>query len=221
MLETKLKVIGFPSYYHRYKDDLPKSTNLQEQIIINNQRQLIQYLNQVYRSGQPVDSDIATHQARLHELISKECKIIGYVRKSPGKESITTRLRLLESMVDKLMKASSVDMVFGSYSSASDELFVKRDTTTTIIIPRTKGNTQAAASYPVTIVVINFAGLTTNKPDLVQFLRDHKTVKNIVIDNIESHNEAYYLTREQILSYETVLQLFDCRSAPVRRSLMS
>ncbi|KAI8880735.1 hypothetical protein K501DRAFT_158532, partial [Backusella circina FSU 941] len=77
----------------------------------------------------------------------------------------------------------------------------------------------AAAYYPVTIVAIDFAGLTTNKPDLVQFLRDHKTVKNIVIDNIESHNEAYYLTREQILSDETVLQLFDCRSAPVRRSL--
>ncbi|KAI8874985.1 hypothetical protein K501DRAFT_162898, partial [Backusella circina FSU 941] len=142
------------------------------------------------------------------------CKIIGYVRKSPGKESTTTRLRLLESMVDKLMKASSVDMVFGSYSSASNEFFVKRDTTTTVI-PRTKGNTQgntakSVASYPITIVVIDFAGLTANKPDL--------TVKNIVIDNIESHNEAYCLTREQILSDETVLQLFDCRSAPVRRS---
>lgn len=46
-------------------------------------------------------------------------------------------------MVDKLMKASSVNMVFGSYSSASDELFVKRDTTTTTVIPRTTGNTQA------------------------------------------------------------------------------
>ncbi|KAI9250650.1 hypothetical protein EDC94DRAFT_697893 [Helicostylum pulchrum] len=33
MLQTKLKVNDFPSYYHRYKDDLPKSTNLQEQII--------------------------------------------------------------------------------------------------------------------------------------------------------------------------------------------
>ncbi|KAI8062348.1 uncharacterized protein B0P05DRAFT_246471, partial [Gilbertella persicaria] len=84
----------------------------------------------------------ATHQARLHGLISEGCKIIGYVRKSPGKESTTTRLRLLESMVDRLMKASSVDMVFGSYSSASDELFVKRDTTTTTVIPRTEGNTQ-------------------------------------------------------------------------------
>ncbi|KAG2206319.1 hypothetical protein INT47_007333 [Mucor saturninus] len=168
----------------------------------------------------------ATHQARLYKLISEGCKIIGYVRKLPGKESITTRLRLLESMVDKLVKASSVEMVFGSYSSASDEIFVKRDTTKTTVIPRTKGNTQdflqflAAANYPVTIVAIDFAGLTTNKPDLIQFLRDHKAVKNIVIDNIESQNKTYHLTREQILSDETVLQLFDCRSAPVRRSLM-
>jgi hypothetical protein len=48
-----------------------------------------------------------THQAKLQDLISEGCKIFGYVRKSPGKESITTRLRLLESMVDRLMKTSS------------------------------------------------------------------------------------------------------------------
>ncbi|KAI7880815.1 uncharacterized protein EV154DRAFT_428750, partial [Mucor mucedo] len=30
MLQTKLKVNGFPSYYHRYKDDLSKPTNLPE-----------------------------------------------------------------------------------------------------------------------------------------------------------------------------------------------
>ncbi|ORE01454.1 hypothetical protein BCV72DRAFT_217268, partial [Rhizopus microsporus var. microsporus] len=163
------------------------------------------------------------------------CKIIGYVRKSPGKESTTTRLRLLDSMVDKLMKASSVDMVFGSYSSTSDELFVKRDITTSTVIQRSITKTPlklkqfaldllqylATTTYPIAIVAIDFAGFTTNKPDLVHFLRVHKTVKNIVIDNIESNNEAYYLTREQILSDDTILQLFDCRSAPVRRSLMS
>jgi hypothetical protein len=32
-------------------------------------------------------------------------------------------------MVDKLMKASSIDMMSVSYNSASDELFVKRVTT--------------------------------------------------------------------------------------------
>ena len=64
MLQIKLKVNGVP-HYHRYKDDLPKSTNLQEQIILStvikksvllyinlttlldNQRQLIQYPNKV------------------------------------------------------------------------------------------------------------------------------------------------------------------------------
>jgi hypothetical protein len=29
----------------------------------------------------------------------------------------------------------------------------------------------AATTFPITIVTIDFAGLTTNKPDLVQFLR--------------------------------------------------
>ncbi|KAI9020037.1 hypothetical protein CLU79DRAFT_817658, partial [Phycomyces nitens] len=222
MLQTKVKVNGCPSYYHRYKDDLPKSTNNQGQIsillyinqttLLHNQRQLIQYLKKVYRAVQLVDSDMyeekelsmkqiysetvvitdlfdekslrsfstwcssvkldlmlaeqtrkiqkndfsktkiqhrsiwvlkdihresvamqtlnvrTTHQARMHGLICEGSKIIGYVRKSPGKESTTTRLRLLDSMRDRLMTVSSVDMVFGSYNSASDDLFVKRDT---------------------------------------------------------------------------------------------
>ncbi|KAI7869317.1 hypothetical protein BDF14DRAFT_1783576 [Spinellus fusiger] len=56
MLQTKLKVNGFPSYYHRYKDDLPKSTNL----------------NKVYRSGQPVDSDIYEQkQISMNQIYSE------------------------------------------------------------------------------------------------------------------------------------------------------
>ncbi|KAI9475992.1 MAG: hypothetical protein EXX96DRAFT_506828 [Benjaminiella poitrasii] len=120
-------------------------------------------------------NDVSKTKIRYRSLWG--VKLSDMLRKSPGKESTPTRLRLLESMVDKLMKASSVGMVLGSYSSASDELFVKRDATTTTIISRTTGNTQdvlqflAAATYPITIVAIDFAGLTTNKPGLVQFLR--------------------------------------------------
>ncbi|CAO0803269.1 unnamed protein product [Mucor circinelloides] len=85
----------------------------------------------------------ATHQDRLHGYRSEGCTLIGYIRKLPGKKSARSRRQLLDSMVDKLTKNSSVDMVFGSYSSsASDELFTKRDTTTTTTAtPRTKGNT--------------------------------------------------------------------------------
>ncbi|KAI9349369.1 hypothetical protein BD770DRAFT_394948, partial [Pilaira anomala] len=56
MLQTKVKVNGFPSYYHLYKDDLPDTNDTQEQININNRIQLTQYLNRVYRPDQPVDS---------------------------------------------------------------------------------------------------------------------------------------------------------------------
>ncbi|KAG2206320.1 hypothetical protein INT47_007334, partial [Mucor saturninus] len=67
---------SLPSYYHRYKDDLTKSTNLQEQIIITNQRQLIQYLNKVYRSGQPVDSDMYEQKQMSMKQIYSETVVI-------------------------------------------------------------------------------------------------------------------------------------------------
>ncbi|KAI9475650.1 MAG: hypothetical protein EXX96DRAFT_273436 [Benjaminiella poitrasii] len=81
----------------------------------------------------------AIHQAKLHGIINKGYKLIRYVRKSLRRESTMTRLHLLESMIDKLMKTSYVNMVFSLYSSASDELFVGHDTTSTTIIPRTTG----------------------------------------------------------------------------------
>ncbi|KAI9263928.1 hypothetical protein EDC94DRAFT_493395, partial [Helicostylum pulchrum] len=60
-------------------------------------------------------------------LKKNEYQVIGYVRKSPGKEDVSTRLRLFDSMVDTLIKDSSVDMVFVSYSSTSKQPFADRD----------------------------------------------------------------------------------------------
>ncbi|KAI8053587.1 hypothetical protein BDF21DRAFT_350020, partial [Thamnidium elegans] len=71
---------------------------------------------------------ISTYQTRLQGLENEDHKIIGYVRKLPGKESAATRLRLFNNMVDKLTEASSVSDVYGSYSSRAYEPFAERDT---------------------------------------------------------------------------------------------
>lgn len=73
--------------------------------------------------------------------MSDVCTVIGYVRKLPGKKLPATRLSLLGSMVDKLKKASSVDLVFGSYNSGSNEIFIKLGTITSTATPRTTRNT--------------------------------------------------------------------------------
>lgn len=82
------------------------------------------------------------HKARIEDLKKDGYQVIGYIRKSPGKEDASTRLRLLDLMVDRLFNGSSVDMVFASYSSTSKQPFANRDRTNPIHVPKTSGNTQ-------------------------------------------------------------------------------
>ncbi|CEG79838.1 hypothetical protein RMATCC62417_14254 [Rhizopus microsporus] len=130
-------------------------------------------------------------------------------------------------MVDRLIKDSSVDMVFASYSSTSKQPFADHDRTDSIYVPKTSGNTQdllrllSTASKPIAIVAIDFAGLTINTNDLIQWLQDHETVKIVLIDNIEALNQTYTFTREQLLTDISVLQQFDSRPAPIKRLLKS
>ncbi|KAI7904051.1 uncharacterized protein BX663DRAFT_432369 [Cokeromyces recurvatus] len=118
-----------------------------------------------------------------------------------GKEDASTRLRLLESMVDRLVQNSSVDMVFASYSCRSKQPFADRDTANPIHVPKTSGNTQdmlqflSTSSKPIAIVVVDFAGLTTNTNDLIQWLQDYETVRFALIDNIEAFNQTFTFTR--------------------------
>lgn len=52
---------------------------------------------------------------------------IGYARKSPSKESTTTRIDLLEAMVKKLKTKLLCSQMFVSYSSTADSPFESRD----------------------------------------------------------------------------------------------
>lgn len=46
---------------------------------------------------------LPNYQASLNELVKNGIELIGYARKSSTKDSIETRIRLLQSMVDKLI----------------------------------------------------------------------------------------------------------------------
>lgn len=60
-------------------------------------------------------------------LKSNGYQIIGYVRKSHGKEDKESRIRLLQCMTDKLLTRMSVDKVYASPMSHANEPFVSRD----------------------------------------------------------------------------------------------
>ncbi|ORX45496.1 hypothetical protein DM01DRAFT_251984 [Hesseltinella vesiculosa] len=107
--------------------------------------------------------------------------IIGYVRKSPGKESTDARASCLQNMVDKLRQRSFASKVFISPVSVSNEPLAERDQ------PRNQkllkqlkgidGTTQDMLQFlnetdqEVCLVCIDYAGLTTNVEDLTKFLR--------------------------------------------------
>ena len=71
--------------------------------------------------------DIPKHQANIRKLKANGFIILGYCRKSPGNEDDTTRTRLLQQMVDRLVQTSMVDKTFVSWCSKSNDLITARD----------------------------------------------------------------------------------------------
>ncbi|ORX62873.1 hypothetical protein DM01DRAFT_1330986 [Hesseltinella vesiculosa] len=305
LLQTKTKINGNPSYYQRYPDMEPEPSNSVDNVMLNNYRQVTDYMNRVYRPFVPPACELfdekpmslkevyhemllvtnffddksaqsfaswcglskldfmkasiqrkfqknaqgktryrvlwvlkenhrkdivkqvvsvkEKHKASIEDLKNDGYQVVGYVRKSRGDEDEGTRLRLLDSMIDRLVTDSSVDMVYASYSCASNEPFANRDHSHTIRVPRTAGNTQdllqfiATSTKPVAIAVIDFAGLSTNTTDITALINDHECIQAIVVDNLESCNSAMIFTREELLDPNTI-QLFASRRAPIQRS---
>jgi hypothetical protein len=68
----------------------------------------------------------------LHKLFVKNLEeegydLIGYIRKSKGKNNDATRIRLLEAMATRLRERSSVRTVYASPFSNSSDTGKKRD----------------------------------------------------------------------------------------------
>ena len=84
------------------------------------------------------------HKMRIENLKKDGYQVTGYLRKSSGKGDASMRLRLLDLMVDRLIKDSSMDMVFASYSSSSKQPFTDHDRTDPLRAPKTLGSTQGA-----------------------------------------------------------------------------
>lgn len=80
------------------------------------------------------------YQDYMQSLKKEGHSVIGYARKSQGKEQEDTRIRLLQLMCNCLKDRSLVDCVFVSYSSnASDPLHLRDKSQETVLAD---GNTQ-------------------------------------------------------------------------------
>ncbi|KAI8880903.1 hypothetical protein K501DRAFT_301408 [Backusella circina FSU 941] len=116
---------------------------------------------------------------------------VGYIRKSPGIESVATRQRLLEAMIMKLRNRCLCRYVFASTSSTSSSPILDRDfladnnTNSNSNIKATslaycEGDTQAMIDFighsikNIRLCVISYVGLSNNPEDIALFLKYEK-----------------------------------------------
>ncbi|KAI7851890.1 hypothetical protein BDC45DRAFT_444694 [Circinella umbellata] len=166
---------------------------------------------------------LPNHQNYIKKLKEGGYEIVGYARKSPGEQP--NQLANLTAMVNKLKELSLVNKCFISrVSNASDELEERdlRDTST-LNIPGTHGNTQdmishiASSNKKICLVVIDYAGFSTNQQNIYDFVHNHKALEKIIIDQIPYYNQTTCFTRSQILDDISVLPVFDCRMKTLQR----
>ncbi|CAO3698274.1 unnamed protein product [Rhizopus stolonifer] len=116
------------------------------------------------------------YQAFLRTQKELGVEIVGYVRKSSCDKNEQNRIRVIKRMVDNLRSRSIVDKVFVSKTSNANQPFHKRDINADTM-EETDGTTTDfieflnATKKKVILVVLDYAGLTTNVEDLKEFLR--------------------------------------------------
>lgn len=89
---------------------------------------------------------LPAYKSHIMKIKGDDFQVIGYARKSPGEESEEVRIRLLQTMVDRLYERSLVDEVFVSpCSKASDPMKARDSKVNQAIlkkISRVRGTTQ-------------------------------------------------------------------------------
>ncbi|KAI7896737.1 uncharacterized protein EV154DRAFT_490691 [Mucor mucedo] len=132
-----------------------------------------------------ITTAIPHYQNHISSLKKQGYSIIGYARKSVGFNNDNNRKSLLNGMVQCLKERSLCDKVFVSCScSAGDELTSRDMNANTVGLLNeligVDGDTQSMLSYinsseiDICLVVIDFAGLSTNKNDIHRFFSIHK-----------------------------------------------
>ncbi|KAG2201332.1 hypothetical protein INT47_001420, partial [Mucor saturninus] len=148
---------------------------------------------------------------------------IGYVRKSKTTEKKEAVEKSINLQVAKMKKKLLCEDVFASCRANADDKIDDRDIKSTMIykVSHVHGDCQDMLDYitmsnrTVRLVVIDYAGLSTNPDDLKEFVRKHKQLKEIAID--EGQKMAVF-SRHELLKDEKLLQKFNCRIGSVKRS---
>ncbi|KAI8988016.1 hypothetical protein BDF20DRAFT_853347 [Mycotypha africana] len=174
-----------------------------------------------------IKEDIPKIQQYIGNLKSDGFEVIGYVRKSYGNEDRNTRIRLLQSMIDKMLERLSVDKIYVSPMSQAGEPFSSRDVNHDSPILRelnkVEGTTQDLISYfstakKICLIRVDFAGITTNCANLRNLLSQHESLKKIIIDRSPFGKPINIYDRDKLLDGTQDISEFDCRKGLFQRS---
>ncbi|KAG0162187.1 hypothetical protein DFQ28_001884, partial [Apophysomyces sp. BC1034] len=72
---------------------------------------------------------------------------------------------------------------------------------------------------PMCLFVLDYVGLSTNYDDIYEFISEQTKIKRLAVDRIPATGEIVMFTREEIMAQPSTLKDFDCRKAPVQRSI--
>ncbi|CAO3698272.1 unnamed protein product [Rhizopus stolonifer] len=164
------------------------------------------------------------YQAFLRTQKELGVEIVGYVRKSSCDKNEQNRIRVIKRMVDNLRSRSIVDKVFVSKTSNANQPFHKRDINADTM-EETDGTTTDfieflnATKKKVILVVLDYAGLTTNVEDLKEFLSEQRNITKIIVDRLPITTEVEIFETELLLQDPKAIKKFDCRTRPIQRSL--
>ncbi|KAG1144199.1 hypothetical protein G6F37_006437 [Rhizopus arrhizus] len=162
-----------------------------------------------------IAEQLPLYQQTIQSFKNDGYSVIGYARKSRTKESDETRSNLLNMMCKKLKMRSMVDKVFVSFKTSSNDPIMDRDLDD-------DGNTQDMLRYvsakKVCLVMLTFAGLTTNISDFETFLSKNANIEKIVVDSLPHSNKIAIFDRKELLNDPKKIQQFKCRMGFERRS---
>ncbi|KAI8099225.1 uncharacterized protein BX664DRAFT_289216 [Halteromyces radiatus] len=168
---------------------------------------------------------LPTYQKHIKSLKDDGYTVIGYIRKSPETETMETRHRLLHSMSSRLQERSLVDMVFASSCCRASDAIEERDLDNKSAEKLdVAGDTQEMLTFisgktKVCLVILDYAGLSTDCADLRKFLGNYQQIKKIVVDMLPYTNEVNMYDCSQLLQDPDKLKVFDCRKRPTKEAI--
>ncbi|KAI9253628.1 hypothetical protein BY458DRAFT_521771 [Sporodiniella umbellata] len=123
-------------------------------------------------------------------------------------------------MCECLRNRSLVDHMFVSYScNASDPLHLRDKNHNKVL---EDGNTQGMLSHiknnkKVCLVVLDHAGLSTNREDLEQLVSDNESLQKIIVDTLTFNNKVKIYERHKLLDEQQTLKAFEYRNRPLQQ----